>query len=276
MAEANPADLIITTATSAVRESDNADEFINAVREEVGLDAQLLPGVEEARLIALAVKEVTELNNRRALIIDIGGGSTEFIITGGQDPDLLLSVRVGAVRLTEKFITTDPISDQERERLISNIRANLTRVVWEVRNVGFDFVIGTSGTILNMANAIVQSEAANGIEGATGFEPFSETVTLDQIRRMNRRLARMTFRERSRVPGLESGRSDIIIAGGILLENILAELAVSESTTCDWSLREGVMLDYLRTRICELPSEEQAESPVAPAGADGEDSLLRG
>ncbi|HKS40483.1 MAG TPA: Ppx/GppA phosphatase family protein [Blastocatellia bacterium] len=274
MAEANRVDLIIATATSAVRESYNSFEFIETVRKEVGLDVQLLPGVEEARLIALAVSEVTDFNNRRALIIDIGGGSTEFIITRGSEPDLLLSVRVGAVRLTEKFITTDPISDEERERLISNIRADLTRVAWEVKHVGFDFVIGTSGTILNMVNAIVHSEAANGIEGATDFEPFSETVTLDQIKRINRRLARMSLRERSRVLGLEKGRADIIIAGGILLENMLAELGVGEITTCDWSLREGVILDYLQTRARGVPINEHiAESFVS---SYGEEELLVG
>lgn len=272
MAEANRVDLIIATATSAVRESYNAYEFIENVRKEVGLDVQLLPGVEEARLIALAVSEVTDFNNRRGLIIDIGGGSTEFIITRGGEPDLLLSVRVGAVRLTEKFITTDPISDEERERLISSIRADLTRVVREIKHVGFNFVIGTSGTILNMVNAIVHSEAASGLEGATDFEPFSETVTLDQIKRINRRLARMTLRERGRVLGLEKGRADIIVAGGILLENMLAELGVGEITTCDWSLREGVILDYLQTRVRGVPINEHVAESLA--GSHGEEKLL--
>ncbi|MGA9768701.1 MAG: Ppx/GppA phosphatase family protein [Blastocatellia bacterium] len=272
MAEANRVDLIIATATSAVRESYNSYEFIETVRKVVGLDVQLLPGVEEARLIALAVSEVTDFNNRRALIIDIGGGSTEFIITRGSEPDLLLSVRVGAVRLTEKFVTTDPISDEERERLIANIRADLTRVVWEVRHVGFDFVIGTSGTILNMVNAIVHSEASSGIEGATDFEPFSETVTLDQIKRINRRLSRMTLRERNRVLGLEKGRADIIIAGGILLENMLAELGVTEITTCDWSLREGVILDYLQARARGVPINHHIAESFA--SSYGEEKLL--
>src|ERR1051325_11729515 len=109
MAEANRAERIIATATSAVRESHNAEEFIERARKEVGLDVHLLPGVEEARLIALAVSEVTDFNRRRALIIDIGGGSTEFILTRGGEPEYLHSMRVGAVRLTEKFITTDQI-----------------------------------------------------------------------------------------------------------------------------------------------------------------------
>ncbi|MFP5263288.1 MAG: HD domain-containing protein [Blastocatellia bacterium] len=273
MAEANRAELIIATATSAVRESHNAEEFVERARKEVGLDVHLLPGVEEARLIALAVSEVTDFNGRRALIIDIGGGSTEFIITGGGEPDLLLSVRVGAVRLTEKFISTDPISSEERERLVANIRADLTRVVWEVKKVGFDFVIGTSGTVLNMAGAIVQAEAAGAAAGAADFEPFSETVTLDQIKRMNRRLTRMPLRDRVRVPGLEQGRADIIVGGGILLETIMAELGVEEVISCDWSLREGVILDYLRNRMREArPAGVGEERP--PAGAAGGEKFL--
>ncbi|HWP44434.1 MAG TPA: Ppx/GppA phosphatase family protein [Blastocatellia bacterium] len=262
MAEANRVDLIIATATSAVRESDNADEFIEAVRKNVGIEVQMLPGVEEARLIALAVSEVTDFNGRRGLIIDIGGGSTEFIITRGGEPDLLLSIRLGAVRLTEKFITTDPVSDEERERLIANIRTDLTRAIIEVKEVGFDFVIGTSGTILNMVDAIAHAESASGADELAYIEPFSQTVTLDQLRRMNRRLAGMTLRERRRVEGIEEGRADIIIAGGLLLETILSELGATEITSCDWSLREGVILDYLRKQRVAAASDQQSQGAI--------------
>lgn len=281
MAEANRVDLIIATATSAVRESHNADEFIETMRREVGLDVQLLPGFEEARLIALAVSAVTDFHNRRALIIDIGGGSTEFIVTGGGEPELLFSVRIGAVRLAEKFITTDPISQQERERLITGIRSDLTHAVWEIKNRGYDFVIGTSGTILNMVSAAAMAEHSHRVEALAEIEPFSETVTLDQIARLNRRLARMDERQRGRVPGLEKDRADIIIAGGLLLECIMSEVGAHEITTCDWSLREGVILNYLRSH--ELSSSNQATDSTAELAhsnevrrldVDGDDSSL--
>lgn len=258
MAEANKVDLVIATATSAVRESHNADKFIERVRDEVGLDVELLPGVEEARLIALAVSEVTDFNNRRALIVDIGGGSTEFIITGGGEPQLLLSVRLGAVRLTERFVVNDPITDEERERLIATIRTDLTRVVWETKEIGFDFVIGTSGTVQNMADAIAQAEAAYRVETRGDFESFSETITLEQLRRMNGRLLKMKLADRKRVPGIEKGRADIIIAGGLLLETILSELGANEITSCDWSLREGVILNYLRSNSQQVLKQEAA------------------
>ena len=249
MAEHNGANPIITTATSAVRESRNSDAFIERVRDEVGLDVRVLPGVEEARLIAMAVSEVTEFNGRRALIIDIGGGSTELIITRGGEPDLMLSLRLGAVRLTEKFVTTDPISNEQRNRLVANIRSDLTRAATEIRNVGFDFVIGSSGTVLNMVNAVVQANEPYGSDDVLDYEPFSQTVSLDQIEWLNRKLGRMTLRDRRRIRGIEKGRADIIVAGGLLLEQILSDLGAAEITSCDWSLREGVILNYLRRRL---------------------------
>lgn len=259
LAEANGADLIITTATSAVREADNAREFIEAVRNQVGLEVQVLPGVEEARLIALAVSEVTEFNGRRALIIDIGGGSTEFIITKGGEPELLLSARLGAVRLTEQFITTDPVSGKEYLQLRSHIRAEVARIVWEIKKFGYDFVIGTSGTILNLINSITQAQAGEEGDNAT-FSSFNQTARTKQLKKLNHRLLGMDMRERSLVRGLDKERADIIVAGGLLLESILVELQAELITTCDWSLREGVILDYLRRRAITDGSVSGRES----------------
>lgn len=271
MAEHNGADPIIATATSAVRESRNSDQFIEQVRKEVGLEVQVLPGVEEARLIAMAVSEVTDFNNRRALIMDIGGGSTEFIITGGGEPELMLSLRLGAVRLTEKYISTDPVSIEQRNLLVANIRSDFTRAAAEIKNAGYDFVVGSSGTVLNMVNAVVQANEPYGSEDLSDYEPFSQTVTLDQIEWLNRKLGRMTLRERRRVPGIEKGRADIIVAGGLLLQCILSDLGATEITSCDWSLREGVILNYLRRR------RESYLAPAiyrAPALVSQEDALL--
>ena len=245
MAVANKVDLIITTATAAVREAHNADKFIERVQKEVGLEVHLLPGVEEARLIALAVSEVTDFQNSRALIFDIGGGSTEFIISEGEEPLLLLSLKLGSVRLTEQFITTDPISDKERENLITTIRSDLARAVSQIKEVGFDFVVGTSGTILNIADSIIQQEAVE-TGNELDFQAFNRTVTVKQIAKFNRHLSRLTTKKRSLVPGLEPKRADIVVAGGILLETILTELSATEITTCDWALREGAVLNHLQ------------------------------
>lgn len=264
--QAQHVDRIITTATSAVRESYNSDAFIERGRKETGLQISVLPGIEEARLIALAVSEVTDFNGRRALIIDIGGGSTEAIVTSGTEPELLLSVRLGAVRLSEKLVTTDPISEEERQKLLSSIRADLTRLVWDVRNTGYDFVIGTSGTIVNLVSAVAYATDPNSSAEMVGIEPFNETITLDQLRTINAELGRMTNSERRQVPGLEEGRSDIIVAGGLLLETLLSEVGAKSITSCDWSLREGVILDYLRQHRVDAAAGRSLKEQFALSG----------
>lgn len=270
LADGNGVDLVITTATSAVRESDNAREFVEDVRKRVGLEVQVLPGVEEARLIALAVSAVTEFNNRRALIIDIGGGSTEFIVTSGGDPDLLLSAKLGAVRLTEQFITTEPVADNEYQQLKAHIRAELARIVWEIKESGYDFVIGTSGTILNLVSAV--SQAGEDKENDdSAFSPFSQTITTDDLTKLNRKILRMSMRDRGRVPGLDQERADIIVAGGLLLETILLELRANQITSCDWSLREGVILNYIRRR--DVGKDRIVPEPDSPEPETDEDRL---
>jgi len=273
MAEANSVDMIIATATAAVREAHNAEQFIDAVLKDTGLEVEVLAGIEEARLIALSVSEAIEFNNRRGLIIDIGGGSTELIVTSGSEPDLLLSLRLGAVRLTEKYISTDPLSNKEREKLVSNIRTDVVRAVAEIRSIGFDFVIGTSGTVLNLVDAIFRTEEETAAESITRFAPFSRTVTVDQIRRMNKRLSRMNVKERARVPGLDKGRADIIIAGGLLLETLLTELNAEDITTCDWALREGVVLDFMRKSEAAMRQTRSIKDEIS-VGTSGIDQLI--
>lgn len=246
ISESNHANRIITIATAAVRESHNAGEFIDRVHKELGLDVQVLPGIEEARLIALAVSEVTDFNGRKALIIDIGGGSTEFIITDGTEPEFLRSVRLGAVRLTEKFVTTDPISAADRDRLITTIHGDLSRVASVIREIGFDFVVGTSGTIINLVEAVAHAESGDLPAAPHGFASFNQTITTDQLARMNENLGLMTAADRARIPKIEKQRADIIVAGGLLLETILREVGANSITSCDWSLREGVILDFLK------------------------------
>lgn len=269
LADANEVEVILTTATSAVRESDNAREFVEAVRQQIGLDVQILPGVEEARLIGLAVSEVTEFNGRRALIIDIGGGSTEFIITRGGEPELLLSAQLGAVRLTEQIITTEPVSDREYRQLEAHIRSGLARIIWEIKQSGFDFVIGTSGTILNLVDAAAEAKAAKEGVNNPAFSPFSRKAFANQVKKLNKKLRRMDLRDRGQVPGLDPGRADIIVAGGLLLGSILNELGADHITSCDWSLREGVILNHLRRQEAgqgQMSEQNPEDSPLGDRG----------
>src|SRR5262249_16424203 len=135
-AESYGAAELIAVATSAVREAINRGEFIEKVREETGVHVELLSGIEEARLIALAVSvRNPQPARRRSLVVDIGGGSTELAVTIGREPAVLISLKLGAVRLTEQYVTSDPISEKQLRRLRSELRKVLEQRVREIQRV---------------------------------------------------------------------------------------------------------------------------------------------
>ncbi|MCS6884485.1 MAG: Ppx/GppA phosphatase family protein [Acidobacteriota bacterium] len=246
---ARGAEQILATATSAVREASNRNYFVERVRALTGVNVEILSGVEEARLISLAVAEAMHLERRKALIIDIGGGSTEFIVTDGRQPLLLRSMRLGAVRLAEQERLSDPVKKKELARMRANLRADLARTAQEIIELGYDIVIGTSGTILNLVALATRLQSQRSEQA---FANFSATASLEQIEQINERLAKMTERERRAVPGLDPDRADIIVPGGQILEAILRSVGARAITTCDWALREGILLDYI-AKHADLP-----------------------
>lgn len=243
-ARAREAEHILITATSAVREASNKDYFLSRVKELTGVKVEILSGIEEARLIALAVSSAMNLNGRRALIIDIGGGSTEFIITDGSKPDFLYSIRLGAVRLAEAFKLSDPVKKKELSQLHKYLSSALAHTAQEVRSIGYNFVIGTSGTILNLVSLAAQIRE-DSASPEKGFNSFSHQCRVEELKEVNEKLAKITEKERTRFPGLDPKRADIIVAGGQLLEAILIAVGAKEIITCDWSLREGVLLNFI-------------------------------
>ncbi|MDX2096785.1 MAG: Ppx/GppA phosphatase family protein, partial [Leptolyngbyaceae cyanobacterium bins.59] len=151
VAQTLKAEQIVAVTTSAVREATNGHEFLERIEAELGLQVDLISGVEEARRIYLGVLSGMEFNHQPHIVIDIGGGSTELILGDGQEPRFLSSTKVGAVRLTSEFVTTDPISDLEFCELQSYIRGMLERPLDELRGSlapeEVPRLVGTSGTI---------------------------------------------------------------------------------------------------------------------------------
>jgi len=250
LAHAHEVTAILAVATSAVREAWNREVFLQRVEQETGIKVEILSGVEEARLIALAVTEVTDFQGKRGLIIDVGGGSTEFILTDGQLPTYLASVKLGAVRLQEQFLShQDPPTRAEVEALTTYIRSGLARTVREIQEAGgFQQVVGTSGTTLALAAAKLAAFPEKQIpkKGAPSFAAFTLELTFSELQALNHRLQRMSHKERRKLPGIDDRRADIIVAGGVLLETICRELGIQQLTTCEWSLREGAVINYLR------------------------------
>src|SRR5581483_5602532 len=213
-AETYGAKEIIAVATSAVREASNRDEFLARVAGEAGVHVELLSGRQEK-----------QRSQNRLLVIDIGGGSTELAITQNREPAVLISLKLGAVRLTEQFISSDPVSDKQLRRLRAELREILTQRAPEIQAVGFDDCYGTSGTInalgsILMRRHLEQLKNRRRAEKLPARPQLEPSLTLGEVRALNKELVAMSLEERLKVPGLNRTRSEIIVAGGQLLEAI--------------------------------------------------------
>lgn len=271
---------LIAVATSAVREAANRQEFLKRVLTEAGVHVELLSGIEEARLIALAAsvkhRQTEKPRNRRSLfVIDIGGGSTELAVAQNSEPAVLISLKLGAVRLTEQFVGSDPISDKQLRRLRAELREILTARAGEIQAVGFDDCYGTSGTI-NALGTILMRQRLEDLKRRGPDKPSSlrsriePTLSLAELQSLNKKLTSLSLEERLKVPGLNRARAEIIIAGGQLLEAILETLGAEKLTICDWALREGVIISHLMRRASAVSaSAAQLERDPSLRGALG-------
>ncbi len=224
------------TATSAARDATNREQFFAAGRDALGgVPLELLPGEEEARLSFLgATSGVTD--PPPYLVVDIGGGSTEFIV-GTDGPDALVSVDMGCVRLTEQFVHSDPPAPDELSALVSAVRDHLADVARDVPGVrDARTVIGLAGTVTTIA-AIEMGLPEYDAEKIHHFR-LDRRAAEDVFRT----LATETIEQRRHNPGLEPGRVDVIVAGAAILVTIMrtfdvAELVVSEADILDGLVR---------------------------------------
>lgn len=231
-------------ATSAVREADNRDEFLARARSEAGVEVEVVSGAEEARLIHVGVLQAVSGLDRRHLLIDIGGGSTEFVI--GEGPRVLeaLSLKLGAIRLTERFLRREPLRKKDVAECRRYVRAYLTHPVRGARDLGFEVAVGSSGTISNLAEMVHAERGGGPLQTVSNF-----TFTAEELKAVVDRLAKApTVADRLELPGLDPKRADIILGGAIILEQAFVELEIAEMTVSDYALREGVLLDALRRR----------------------------
>ncbi len=246
IAKALNAEETIATATSAVREAPNGQSFLHQVEAQLGLIINLISGTEEARRIYLGVLSGMELNGQPHAIIDIGGGSTELILGDGHEPRSLSSTKVGAVRLTAELIHTDPISNSEFSYLQSYVRGMMERAVEDLQTHLLPGeqpqLVGTSGTIATLA-AIHAREKLGLVPAPLNGYQFS----LKDLRELIQRLRRLSYAERSALPGMSDRRSEIIVAGALILQESMALLGLEQITICERALREGIVVDWMLT-----------------------------
>jgi len=268
-AEIYGARAFIAVATSAVREAANRHEFIERVAAETGVHVDILSGIEEARLIALAVAyRKRGRRNQRMLVIDIGGGSTELAVTQNDEIAALASLKLGAVRMTQQMVTSDPISEKQLRRMRSELRAILAPRAPEIKKAGYDLCFGTSGTINTIGSIALHRRMKTATTRNILRGRGELTVTIDEVRAINRDMAELPLDERTKIAGLSRARAEIIIAGGQILEAAMETLEASEFSVCDWALREGVIIaNLLRTGATITTSPARLERDPSLRGA---------
>jgi len=227
-------------ATSAVREASNGGDFIQRVKDDVGLRLKVIPGREEARLIYLGVRHAIDLRGESTLLVDAGGGSVEFILSEDDKPVALDSVKIGVARLSEKFLANDPPSARDLDNLESYLSEQLDPILRPIAKRDVRRVIGTSGTMLNLIS-IAGNLRGNPPDGHLN----NFAVTAEEITRVRRLLTKADRGERLKVKGLDAKRVDTIVAGAYLADFVMQEVGAKEMIACTWALREGVMLDFI-------------------------------
>ncbi len=246
LARSHEVDEILAAATSATREAENGGDFLATIERTTGIRPRIITGTEEARLIHMAAVYGVD-TPKTAVVIDIGGGSVEITLGSGAHVQFARSFKIGVIRLTEHFVTTDPLSGRDERKLVKHISEQIDRYVGHVVEAGFDRVIGTSGTILSLGTVATALE-----KGTVPAEIRNLRVPAKSIRRLRRVATEIDLEQRLRLPGLDPRRADLTVAGGVLLDTLLRKLNADEITLCDLALREGLVLDYVHRHRSEI------------------------
>ncbi|MGH7897873.1 MAG: HD domain-containing protein, partial [Candidatus Binatia bacterium] len=252
LAEKQGADPILAVATSAVREAQNGGEFALRVWDRLGLHIDVITGTEEARLIFLAAAHAFNFRRQRPIVIDVGGGSVEVIAGEGSELRWIASLKLGVVRLSERFLRSDPPESSE----LAALRAYLGKILGPVFRRAHRFrptmLVGTSGTLLNLT-----AMAASIVHGKRPQRLHNRRLTLRDLEKIRELVLSEDADERANLPGLDRRRVDLIPAGAVLAEILLRGFGLGELRACESALREGILLDFIARHPAEVAAADR-------------------
>jgi exopolyphosphatase/guanosine-5'-triphosphate,3'-diphosphate pyrophosphatase len=239
VAESKGCEEMYAFATSATRDSANSDEVLDAVKDVTGVELEVLPGDDEARLTFLAVRRWFGWSSGRLLVFDIGGGSLEIATGQDENPDVVQSLPLGAGRLTRDLLTEDPPDPKAVKKLRKSIRADLAREAGAVLRAGDpQHAVATSKTFRSLARMCGAAPSGEGmfvrrtLEAAVLREKMDELLAMDD-------------EQRRELPGVSPRRSRQLVAGALVADAVMDIFGVEELEICPWALREGVILERL-------------------------------
>jgi exopolyphosphatase / guanosine-5'-triphosphate,3'-diphosphate pyrophosphatase len=226
-------------ATSAVRDAANGDDVLARIQDRTGAIIRVLSGENEARLTFLAARRWFGWSSGRLLVVDIGGGSLEIAVGQDEEPEAVMSLPLGAGRLTRDWFTADPPSTDEVRALRRRVRAEVARLAGGLRRGGaVDHAVGTSKTFRQLARIAGAAPSNEGVY-------TKRFLSHDDVSQWAERLAALDRTERARIPGVSEGRAAQLPAGAIVADAVMDLLGVAQLEICPWALREGVILKRL-------------------------------
>ena len=232
-------------ATSAIREARNGGVFIERVREEIGIRIRAISGSQEARLIYEGVRRAVDMPVP-TLIVDIGGGSVEFIVSTREGVPFATSLKLGAARMTEQFVSTDPLSADEQAALRAHYRKELEPVIAAAGAHDVEMIVGSSGTAKSLARVCIDRH------GDTARSVFQQDVEATPFRQTMARIIAADKKARGRTSGIGPKRVDQIGAGAVLMDTLLDELPVERLRISSHALREGMVVYFIEENYKRL------------------------
>lgn len=230
---------VIAVGTSALRDAGNSAEFLDRVKREVGLPIKIITGEEEAGLSFLAVTQDLKEAGRRLLVIDVGGGSTELILGRDNQINHWTSLPLGSVRLTEQFLLSDPVRDEEWEGMEEEIR-RLLRTAPDSETVPLMVAVGGTATTLASVEQELQEFSVEKIHHfVLGKDALAGQLSLYRSK---------TLDERKRIAGLFPNRTEVILAGGAILHAALDRYRCPSVMISCHGIRYGLIYDRIKER----------------------------
>lgn len=234
-------DELLAFATSAVRDAGNSAEVLNRVKEEAGVELVVLSGADEARLTFLAVRRWFGWSAGRLLCLDIGGGSLELAVGEDEEPEVSLSVPLGAGRLTREWLDGDPPSKPAIEKLRAHVADELAKPARKLLSGGVpDRVVASSKTFRTLARLAGAAPSSAGPRAPRSLQ-------INGLRQVIGFISRMASSDLAELDGVSAARAHQTLAGAIVAEQAMLALDVTEFVLCPWALREGVILRRLDT-----------------------------
>jgi exopolyphosphatase/guanosine-5'-triphosphate,3'-diphosphate pyrophosphatase len=228
---------VFAFATSAIRSAENGMDFVDAVKKKTGIEISVISGDKEAELICYGVRQCVDLKGKPSLIMDIGGGSTEFIIADRNEIFWKKSFDIGAARLLEIFKPSNPITDKEISQIIDYIEKQIAPLTKTLKKYKIHKLIGSSGSFDTFAAMAGYRFHKRNVIANTNSYKFN----LDEFNHIHRQVLNSTLGDRMKMKGLIRMRVDMIVIAAICTEYILRKFEIKEMHLSKYALKEGAL-----------------------------------